>query len=123
MAEFTLPIGTSDPVNVCYGLPLFPTGAARAGIYGSARSFPLLDKSATLFVTRIKVGAYAEYVFGVCGPAVAFLFSNIQAKTSNQNGEGQLALTFSGPAVRGRRIHRRFCRRWNQPRLTDLSPH
>jgi hypothetical protein len=96
MANFMLPIGTSDPVNVCYGLPLFPTGAARAGAYGSFRSFPLLDVSATIFVTRLKVGAYAEYAFGVCGPAVAFLFKNILAETKNANGEGQLSLTFAG---------------------------
>ncbi|MBV8809682.1 MAG: hypothetical protein JO033_13500 [Acidobacteriaceae bacterium] len=96
MAKFTLPIGTSDPVNVCYGLPLFPTGAARAGAYGSFRSFKLLDVSATIFVTRLKVGAYAEYAFGVCGPSVAFLFKNIQAETKNENSKGQLSLTFNG---------------------------
>jgi hypothetical protein len=96
MANFTLPIGTSDPVDVRYGLPLFPTGAARAGIYGSFRSFPLLDVSGTIFVTRLAVGAYAQYAFGVCGPAVAFLFNNIQAQTENQGNNGQLALTFQG---------------------------
>ncbi len=96
MGQFTLPIGTSDPVNVCYGLPLFPTGAARAGAHGSSRSCQLLDVSATVFVSRLKAGAYAEYAFGVCGPAVAFLFKNIQAETSNKNDQGQLTLTFNG---------------------------
>ena len=96
MANFTLPIGTSDPVTVCYGLPLFPNGAARAGIYGSSRSSKLLDTSGTIFVTRLKVSAYAEYAFGVCGPAVAFLFRNIQAETGNQSNEGKLTLTFQG---------------------------
>lgn len=94
MANFTLPIGTSDPLTVCDGLPLFPNGAARAGIYGSFRSFQLLDVSGTIFVARLKVSAYARYAFGVCGPAVAFLFKNVQAETGNQNDEGKLTLSF-----------------------------
>ena len=94
MPQFTLPIGTSDPITICNGLPLFPNGAARAGISGSFRSFKLLDTSGTIFVTRLKVSAFAAWAFGVCGPAVAFLFKDVQAETGNQNDKGQLTLTF-----------------------------
>jgi hypothetical protein len=94
MADITIPIGTSDPVNTCLGLPLFPTGAARAGVFGSTRSIPLLDVSATIFITRLKVSAYAQYAFGVCGPSLAFLFPDVKVQRSNVNGRGQLALTF-----------------------------
>lgn len=95
MEPFIIPIGTSNPVSICDGLPLFPTSAVRASVSGTSRSFSLFDVSATIFVTRLKTSAYAQYAFGVCGPAVAFYFPDVTVQRSNLNGEGRLELTFS----------------------------
>ena len=93
---FTIPIGTSDPLNLCYGLPLFPLlGTTRAGVSASSRSYTLLDISATILATRIKVSAYASYGFGVCGPAIGFLSEEVEVYRANSSGTGQLTLTFN----------------------------
>ena len=93
---FTIPIGTSDPLDLCYGLPLFPLlGTTRAGVSASSRSYTLLDISATILATRIKVSAYASYGFGVCGPAIGFLSEDVEVYRANSSGTGQLTLTFN----------------------------
>jgi hypothetical protein len=91
---FIIPIGTSDPLNLCKGLPLFSTGTARAGSASSSRSYALIDTSATILATRLQVSAYASYAFGICGPAIAFLSRNVEGIGTNTDGGGTLSLTF-----------------------------
>src|SRR5947209_4272374 len=94
---FTIPIGTSDPLNLCNGLPLFPVlGTQRAGVAASARNHKLFDRSATILITRLSVNAYGKYGFGVCGPAIAFLSPNVDVlRTNSADGKGELSLTFN----------------------------
>jgi hypothetical protein len=93
---FSIPIGTSDPVNLCQGLPLFPLlGTARAGASATERSYRLLDVSATVLITRLKVSCYASAGFGVCGPAIAFLSRNVSVDRTNSDNENKLTLTFN----------------------------
>src|SRR5690242_2899046 len=92
---FTIPIGTSDPVNLCYGLPLFSTGTSRAGIFSSLRSYALIDTSATIACTRLQLSAYASYAFGICGPAIAFLSQNVDVFRTNTGNKGELKLNFT----------------------------
>ena len=94
----TIPIGTSDPIDLSSGLPLFPgLGTARAGTFAAARSYKLFDIPILIFCMRLKVSAYAGYGFGAVGPAVAFLSKEVTvARNNNANGdEGQLTLTFN----------------------------
>jgi hypothetical protein len=92
---FTIPIGTSDPVSICKGLPLFSFGTARAGVSATSRSYKLIDTSATILVTRLKVSSYASFYYGICGPAVAFLSRNVDVLRANSSGKGRLTLTFN----------------------------
>jgi hypothetical protein len=92
---FNIPIGTSDPLNLCQGLPLFDLGTARAGISATSRSYELIDVSATILATRLKVSSYASFYYGICGPAVAFLSRNIDVFRTNSGGKGELTLTFN----------------------------
>jgi hypothetical protein len=92
---FPIPIGTSDPVSICDGLPLFSLGTARAGVSASSRSYALIDTSATILATRLKVSAYASYAFGICGPAIAFLSRNVDVFRTNSGDKGELTLTFN----------------------------
>jgi hypothetical protein len=98
-----IPIGTSNPVDLSAGLPLFPgLGTARAGIAASARSYKLFDIPILIVCTRLKISAYAGYGFGMVGPAVAFLSKSVSvARQDIQNGDaGQVTLTFSdGPEM------------------------
>jgi hypothetical protein len=92
---FNIPIGTSDPVNLCQGLPLFSFGTARAGVAATSRSYKLIDVSATILVTRLKVSSYASFYYGICGPAIAFLSRNVDVLRTNSGGKGELTLTFN----------------------------
>lgn len=94
---FAIPIGTSDPLNLCNGLPLFPVlGTQRAGVAASARNHKLFDRSATILITRLNVNAYGKYGFGVCGPAIAFLSPNVDVlRTNSAEDKGELSLTFN----------------------------
>jgi hypothetical protein len=93
---FKIPIGTSDPVDICRGLPLFPgLGTARAGITGAGRSDKFLDISATISITRLKLSAYYSWGFGICGPAIGFLSPNVDVLRENLGNRGKLTLTFN----------------------------
>ena len=89
---FNIPIGTSDPVSLCSGLPLLSAlGTARAGVSGTGRSYTLIDESITILITRLKVNVYGLFGFGVCGPAIAFLSRNVDVDRTNK----ELTLTFN----------------------------
>jgi hypothetical protein len=92
-----IPIGTSDPIDLCSGLPLFPAvGTARVGVSASSRSYKLFDTAILIVCTRLKISAYAGYGFGICGPSVAFLAKNVNLNRQNiENDGGQLNLTFN----------------------------
>jgi hypothetical protein len=93
---FTIPIGTSDPVDICQGLPLYPgLGTARVGASGAVRSQKLFDVSASILIARIKIGSYASWGVGVCGPAIGFLSPNVDVLRENVGNEGRLTLTFN----------------------------
>jgi hypothetical protein len=97
-----IPIGTSDPVDLSSGLPLFPDlGTLRAGISASARSYKLFDIPLLIVCTRLKISAYAGYGFGIVGPSVAFLSKSVSVARDNiEGGGGQATLTFSdGPQM------------------------
>lgn len=95
----TIPIGTSNPVDLSLGLPLFPDlGTARAGISASARSYKLFDIPILIVCTRLNLSVYAGYGFGIVGPAIAFLSKNVNVGRQNLDGGGaQLTLNFDGP--------------------------
>ena len=91
----SIPIGTSDPIGLSSGLPLFPgRGTARAGTFSSARSYKLFDIPILIFCMRLNVSAYAGYGFGIVGPALAFLSKEVTVARGNSGEEGQLTLTF-----------------------------
>lgn len=91
----TIPIGTSDPLDLTQGLPLFPgLGTARAGLAASSRSYKLFEVPILIVCTRLKIAAYAGYAFGVVGPAIAFLSRRVSVVRDNIPGGGQLTLTF-----------------------------
>jgi hypothetical protein len=93
---FRIPIGTSDPADICGGLPLFPgLGTLRAGASGAQRSEKLIDVSATVLFTRLKISAYATWAVGVCGPAIAFLSRDVEVLRENVVDKGHLTLTFN----------------------------
>src|SRR3954469_20217813 len=95
-SSVTIPIGTSDPIDLSSGLPLFPgLGTARAGTFASARSYKLFDIPILIFCMRLKVSAYAGYGFGIVGPAVAFFSKEVTVARDNSGDEGQLTLTFN----------------------------
>ena len=76
MAQFSnVVIGTSNPVNICDGLPLLPIGAARAGVVAGGNSAPLLSKGVDLALFRMNASAGWGVYLGICGPAVAFLLN------------------------------------------------
>jgi len=98
MTQFNdIPIGTSEPLNLCKGLPLFPgLNPARAGISSSGHSNPLFDWAATILFARLKSSAYYEFLFGLCGPSIAFLFENVSVTTTNtSSNQGQVKLDFT----------------------------
>ncbi|MEP6539386.1 MAG: hypothetical protein ABJF23_28875 [Bryobacteraceae bacterium] len=92
-----IPIGTSDPLDLSAGLPLFPEfGTARAGISASSRSYKLFEIPLLVICLRLKISVYAGYGFGIVGPAVAFLAKGVTvARANNGTTEGQLTLTFN----------------------------
>jgi hypothetical protein len=93
---FRIPIGTSDPADICDGLPLYPgLGTLRAGVSGAQRSEKLIDVSATVLITRLKISAYYSWGVGVCGPAIAFLSRDVEVLRENIDNEGRLTLTFN----------------------------
>ena len=93
---FSIPIGTSDPINLCEGLPLVPRlGMVRAGATGASRSEKLLDVGITILVTRINFSAYYSWGFGVCGPSIGFLSRDVDVLRENVGNRGQLTLTFN----------------------------
>jgi hypothetical protein len=93
---FSIPIGTSDPIDLCQGLPLVPSfGTARAGATGAARSEKLFDVGITILATRINASSYYSWGFGVCGPAIGFLSRNVDVLRENVGSRGQLTLTFN----------------------------
>lgn len=97
-ANVTIPIGTSDPLDLCEGLPLFPVlGAPRVGASASSRTYHLFDIAILIAITRLKVSAYAGYGFGICGPSIAFLSQNVNVNRANPDNstQGQLTLTFN----------------------------
>ena len=92
---FNIPIGTSDPLDLSSGLPLFPgLGTARAGIAASSRSYKLFDIPILIICTRLKLTLYGGYGFGIVGPAIAFLSKDVSVARDNIGNEGQLTLTF-----------------------------
>ena len=98
MATFTdVPIGTSDPVNICLGLPLLPKlGTTRAGIQSGQHSDLFFDLSSTVLFSRFKLSAYYEFLMGLCGPSVAFLLEDVDVTTVNTGtGGGQVTLDLS----------------------------
>jgi hypothetical protein len=89
----TIPIGTSSPPNLCEGLPLLPVvGQFRAGIASTASSDTIINISSTILFSRLKVSAYYNFLFGLCGPALAFLFQDVQYEVDADSGT--LTLTF-----------------------------
>jgi len=93
---FSIPIGTSDPINLCEGLPLIPRlGTARAGATGAARSEKLFDIGITILFTRINASSYYSWGFGVCGPAIGFLSPNVDVLRDNVGNRGRMTLTFN----------------------------
>lgn len=99
MSAVTIPIGTSNPVDLSSGLPLFPgLGTARAGISASQRSYKLFDIPILIVCTRLNLSVYAGYGFGIVGPAIAFLSKEVTVSRDNlEGGGGQLTLTFDDP--------------------------
>jgi hypothetical protein len=91
----SIPIGTSDPIDLSSGLPLFRGQGSRAGIFGAARSYKLFDIPILIVCMRLKVSAYAGYGVGVVGPAIAFLSDEVTVARDNSGDEGQLTLTFN----------------------------
>lgn len=92
---FRIPIGTSDPVDICKGLPLFPgLGTARVAPAGAVRSDKILDVSATIAITRLKISAYYTWGFGICGPSIGFLSPNVDVSRDNAGNRGKLTLAF-----------------------------
>jgi hypothetical protein len=93
----TIPIGTSDPMDLSSGLPLLPVlGAARAGISASSRSYKLIEFPLLIICVRLKITVYGGYGFGIVGPAVAFLGKNVNVDRANlPSKQGQLTLTFT----------------------------
>lgn len=92
---FSIPIGTSDPTDLCQGLPLAPLLGTRAGATGATRSRKLFDVGATILVTRFNVSSYYSWGFGVCGPSIAFLSRNVDVLRENLGNRGQLTLNFN----------------------------
>jgi len=93
---FTVSIGTSDPVDICQGLPLYPgLGTARVGATGAVRPQKLFDISASILIARIKIAAYTSWGVGICGPALGFLSPNVDVLRENVGNEGKLTLTFN----------------------------
>src|SRR5690242_2824781 len=91
----SIPIGTSDPIDLSSGLPLFRGQGSRAGLFGAARSYKLFDIPILIVCMRLKVSAYAGYGVGVVGPAIAFLSDEVTVARDNSGDEGQLTLTFN----------------------------
>ena len=99
MATFdNVNIGTSTDLSLCKGLPLLPTGAARAGISVNGKTETLFSKSVQILAW--KYNAYASYgiFFGVCGPSVAFLW-NVDVNTSSGSGGGQVTLKVNKDSI------------------------
>ena len=89
----TIPIGASSPPNLCEGLPLLPVVRQfRAGIATAASSETIIDISSKILFSRLKVSAYYQFLFGLCGPALAFLFQGVQYEVFPNSGT--LELTF-----------------------------
>lgn len=59
-------IGTSYPVSICKGLPIYPKGIYLP--YGVDGQGTLFNKSATVLGMTFSVGAQFSYFFGICGP-------------------------------------------------------
>ena len=99
MPTFTIdaPIGTSDPLDLCEGLQLFPgVKPARAGLVQSQHSKPLFDTGITVLFSRLKASAYYEFLMGLCGPAIAFLFEDVTVTTGDTpDNQGQVTLDFA----------------------------
>jgi len=66
-------IGTSNPINLCQGLPLLPTGAARAGIAQGGHTKSLFTKGLKILFWKFNATAGYDIFIGMCGPSTAFL--------------------------------------------------
>ena len=88
-----IPIGTSDPIDLCKGLALLPTGAARAGVAGGSKTEDLFSKSVTILAWQYNASAQYSYFFGICGPSVAFLYGTDVTTTPQALGYGEVGLT------------------------------
>jgi hypothetical protein len=92
---FRIPIGTSDPVDICNGLPLFPgLGTARVGATASQKYDKILDVSATIAITRLKISIFHTWGVAICGPAIGFLSPSVDVLRENVGNRGKLELTF-----------------------------
>lgn len=96
MAQFTgVSVGTSEPINLCVGLPLSPIGSIRAGFSASQHSDQIFDTGSTVLFSRFKLSAYYDYLMGICGPSLSFLFEDLGVALANTSNGGQLTLDFS----------------------------
>lgn len=65
-------IATSIPLNLCKGLPIWPSlGAIGIGASSAGRSGPLLDTSTQVMWYKFGVGFSYDFFMGICGPAFA----------------------------------------------------
>jgi len=95
MAQFTdVSIGTSEPINLCVGLPLSPIGSVRAGFAASQHSDEIFDTASTVLFSRFKLSSYYDYLMGICGPSLSFLFENATVSMVNASNSGQLSVDF-----------------------------
>lgn len=67
-------LGTSDPVDICKGFALFPSGAARAGIQVQGDTRTLFHTAPQIVVWKFNALATYGLFFGVCGPAYGVKF-------------------------------------------------
>lgn len=80
-------IATSDPVNICKGLALFPQiGTSRAGVSVSSNSGNLFNTNDTLLLWRLSANAGFEIFMGVCGPAYGVRM-DLEGKAENRTIE------------------------------------
>ncbi len=71
----TTELATSDPLDLCKGLAIFPKlGTLRAGISSSSVYHTLLDKSVTILAWRGSATLAYDLFFGICGPSFAVKF-------------------------------------------------
>lgn len=68
-------LATSDPLDLCKGLAIFPKlGTVRAGIASSSVFHTLLSKSVTILAWRGSASLAYDLFFGICGPSFAVKF-------------------------------------------------